>query len=441
MSAKSPRASHAWGWYYGWNIIAIAVLSQVSANGIALNSFSLFLHDWAAELHSPISSLQLVILPMITIASLISPLAGILADKFPARWLMGGGTLGIAVFCLLISTVTATWQVYVLYGALLPFAVCFSTSVVANALVSRWFVRRIGLALGLTAFGVGLAGALLPPVIGAAMPSLGWRGIFRVASLVIALVVVPLIVMALRDRPTSSEGRYYLSDPGEPHRGPRLGAHDGTGVRSDGLGWRNVIARKNFWLLLAVFLPIMAIYGGCTQNLAPIAASHGLTQRAAGTLLSVLSVCHVTSSLVLGLVSDRFGNRLPLAGLAIVMAAGSILIALSVSLSGMVLAVALVGIGGGVWTLLAAAIAAEFGAVGFGRAFGLIVAFLPLNALVPFAIAKTQESTGSYAPALFVLAVIAVIGGALCLLIGEGQHGESPGPSEHAPLSIDGASH
>lgn len=439
MSAESPRAPHAWGWYYGWNIIAIAVLAQVAANGIALNSFSLFLHDWAAELHSPISSLQLVILPMITIASLISPLAGILADKLPARWLMGGGTLGIAAFCLLISTVTATWQVYVLYGALLPFAVCFSTSVVANALVSRWFVRRIGLALGLTAFGVGLAGALLPPVIGAAMPTLGWRGIFRVASLVIALVVVPLIVIALRDRPTSSEGVYYLTDQGEPRRGPRLDGHGGTGVR-DGLGWRNIIVRKNFWLLLAVFLPIMAIYGGCTQNLAPIAASHGLTQRAAGTLLSVLSVCHVTSSLVLGLVSDRFGNRLPLAGLAIVMAGGSILTALSASMSAMVVAVVLVGIGGGVWTLLAAAIAAEFGAVGFGRAFGLIVAFLPLNALVPFAIARTQESTGSYAPALFVLAVIAVIGGALCLLIGEGPREESPGSPEHASLSIDGAS-
>jgi MFS family permease len=317
--------------------------------------------------------------------------------------------------------------VYVLYGALLPFAVSFSTSVVANALVSRWFVRRIGLALGLTAFGVGLSGALLPPVIGAAMPMVGWRGIFRAASLAIAFVVVPLILIALRDRPTSSEGSYYLSDQGEARR---LRGHGRPGVSGGRLGWRRVIARKNFWLLLAVFLPIMAIYGGCTQNLAPIAAFHGLAQRSAGVLLSVLSVCHVTSSLLLGLVSDRFGNRLPLACLALIMAAACILTALTNSLSGMVIAVALIGVGGGVWTLLAAAIAAEFGAEGFGRAFGLLVAFLPLNALVPFAIAKTQESTGSYAPALFVLAVIAVIGGALCILMKEQSQWRPPADAQ-----------
>jgi len=430
MSANSQDAARSWGWYYGWNVIAIAVLAQIAANGIALNAFSLFLHDWSSELHSPISALQLAIVPMLLISSLLSPLAGILADKFPARWLMGGGLLGIAAFCLLLSAVKATWQVYVLYGTLLPLAVGFSTTVVANALVSRWFVRRIGLALGLTAFGVGLSGALLPPVIGAAMPSVGWRGIFRIASLVIGFVVVPLVLIALRDRPSALEGIHYLSGQGNahPHRG-----HGQIGARGGGLGWRDVISRKNFWLLLAVFLPIMAIYGGCTQNLAPIAASHGLNQRSAGTLLSVVSVAHVTSSLMLGLVSDRFGNRLPLAGLSVVMAGAAVLTAFSISLPGMATAAALIGIGGGVWTLLAAAVAAEFGADGFGRAFGLLVAFLPLDGLVPFAIAKTQESAGSYAPALLALAVIAVLGGGLCLLIREPRGARAPHLSLASP--------
>lgn len=38
------------GWYHGWNIVAVCVLSQAAANGLAVNAFSLFLHDWSIAL-------------------------------------------------------------------------------------------------------------------------------------------------------------------------------------------------------------------------------------------------------------------------------------------------------------------------------------------------------------------------------------------------------
>jgi uncharacterized membrane protein len=78
-----------------------------------------------------------------------------------------------------------------------------------------------------------------------------------------------------------------------------------------------------------------------------------------------------------------------------------------------------VGLGGGLYTLLAAAIATEFGAEAVGRAFGLCMLFVPLTALAPYVTAKTQESTGSYAPALLGLAALVAISGALSLLLRE----------------------
>lgn len=47
------------GWYHGWNIVAVCVLSQAVANGLPVNSFTLFVQDWSAELHAPISFFQL----------------------------------------------------------------------------------------------------------------------------------------------------------------------------------------------------------------------------------------------------------------------------------------------------------------------------------------------------------------------------------------------
>jgi hypothetical protein len=49
------------GWYHGWNIVAVCIVSQVAANGLTYNAFSLFLRDWSRELHAPISRLQLAV--------------------------------------------------------------------------------------------------------------------------------------------------------------------------------------------------------------------------------------------------------------------------------------------------------------------------------------------------------------------------------------------
>jgi MFS family permease len=229
-------------------------------------------------------------------------------------------------------------------------------------------------------------------------------------------------VFVIRDRPTERDGLYYLT--ADDRGGGRKPHGHGGAANASHLSWREVARRKNFWLLVAIYLPMLGLYGGCSQNLAPYATSHGWSQQSAGVLISVLSLSHVVSTLVLGLLSDRFGNRLPFAGLAAVMAIGGVLFAFGSGLPVITVACVLVGLGGGEFTLLAAAIAVEFGPEGMGRAFGLCMLFIPLTALSPFAVAKTQEATGSYAPALIVLTVLVIIAGGLSLLLRERRAGE-----------------
>jgi nitrate/nitrite transporter NarK len=303
--------------------------------------------------------------------------------------------------------------VLALYALLVPAALVLSTAVTANALISRWFVRRRGLALGLSAFGIGLAGVLLPPLIATILPTAGWRTIWRDGGVLIAALVVPLVLLVVRNRPSESEGSYYLSGDGG-----RSSLHGHTASAGQ-LGWREVVARKNFWLLVTIYLPMMALSGGVGQNLAPFAASHGLSQQSGGALLSVLSGSHIVATLALGILSDRFGNRLPFVVLALVMVAGALILAFGHGLPILASGCALVGLGGGLFTLLAAAIAVEFGAEGVGRAFGMCMLFIPVTALAPFAIARTQESTGSYVPALMCLAALVLISGAVATFLRE----------------------
>jgi MFS family permease len=427
--ASNTGAPRRGGWYHGWNIVAVSVLSQIAANGLAINCMSLFLRDWAHDLHSPVSQLLLAMLPLATVCAIASPIIGALADKYPARWLFAAGLVGIVGFCFALSAVTAVWQIWALYGLVFPISLSLCTSITANAVVSRWFVRRIGLALGITAFGVGIGGVLLPLVIPEVMPAIGWRNVWRIAGVVTGLVVLPLVMWVVRDRPSERDGLSYLTTAD----GAAPVAH-GHGHGASDLRWPDIFKRRNFWLLVVCFLPIVALYGAVQQNLAPITASHGFDPKVAGRLLSAFSLAHVAGTLLLGLASDRFGNRLPLAGLTVLIALGAALIGYGGNVRMLMVGSILIGFTGGLWTLLPAAIAVEFGASGVGRAFGALMLFLPINSAAPALIAKAQESTGSYGPILLAFSAICLVGGGFVLLMREKRGGHATPPEKEAAL-------
>ena len=414
MTAQA-RAGRTALWYHGWSIVAVAVLTQTAGNGLTLNAVSMFLHDWESDLHAPISQLLVALLPFSVVVSISSPFIGALADKYPARLLMSVGVAGMASLYLLISAANAVWQLWVLYGTLFPLSLGLCALATVNAVVSRWFVRRIGLALGVAALGSALSGVILPPAIAWAMPALGWRGVWGIGGLIIAFAILPLVLWIVRDRPTEREGLHYMNVAGEPGgREPDDGADAATELR-----WTDILGRRNFWLLVFCYTPILGLYAAVQQNMAPLAATRGFGPGAAGVLLAVFSISQVFATLLLGLASDRFGNRLPLASLSVLTTTGAVFLSFGAGLPALLAGAALVGFTGGIWTLMPTAIAAEFGGGGVGRAFGMLMFFLPISAPAPSLVAVVQEATGSYAPALMGLSLICLTGGAAVLFMRE----------------------
>jgi MFS family permease len=395
------------GWYFGWNIVAACILSRVSANGLTSSTLTLFLRDWSAELHVPISRLQLPAAALIIVSALIAPLVGQLADRRPARLLIGGGLVGMAAFFLAVSWTHAAWQIVLLFGLLAPVALTLSTGITCSALISRWFTRRAGFALGLCASGTTLGGVFLPPLVAWLLPLEGWRVIWRGAAVVVALVIAPLLFVVARDRPTERDGLDEVGTAPQARPGEAGGAPS----------WGQIAGRPRFWVLVGAYLPMLALYMGCAQNLAPYVAAHGLSRTSAGLLVSVISVSQIVGTSALGALADRVGVRGPFAGLAGIMILGAVILSLPANGPLIPLGIALVGLGGGVLGLLSAALAKEFGAAAMGRALGLCMFFLPLGAFAPFVIARAQEATGSYAPGLLGMAALVAGSGALSLLL------------------------
>jgi sugar phosphate permease len=426
-------AAHAGGWYYGWNIVGLAILSHVAVTAMIIYSYALFLPVWSAELHAPISALQLQMLGMTSVCAFTGPVAGVLGDRFPARRLVAIGLVSIALICVGVSFATSRWQLLALYTLGAPLPLGLTTQIVLNALIARWFVRRRGLALGLTAFGLGLGGVIFPPIVAAILPHVGWRLIWRVWAVLIAVVALPAILLFIREQPTEREGLDYLRTPdGAPPPPVGHGAHGAVGSAT----LRKIAARPNFWLIVAAFVPMLMLSSAIMQNVAPFVTSRGFSAQLAGTMLAVMAGAHLVATLGLGALSDRFGNRGPFAGLALVAALGALLVIFGHALPVIIAGAAMVGLSGGLFTLVSAALALEFGAASVGRAFGLALSFAPMASVATVAVARLKETSGSYTPALLTLAALTLAGGLAALLIREKRGGHATAAEREAALEV-----
>jgi MFS family permease len=209
----------------------------------------------------------------------------------------------------------------------------------------------------------------------------------------------------MRDRPEGEERALYLA------------GQSSTATKST-LTVRQVFSRRNFWVTVAVFVPIQCASISMTVNLAPIVTSYGFTPKVAGLMIAVLSISALAAKLVAGFAADRFGNRVPMIVVALLCAGGlGGLVNSSGNLLLLVASFMMIGLSGGVWTLLASATAAEFGREGFGRAFGLICMFPPVASLAPPMVARIKEINGNYTIGLSILCGLALLGaGVACLL-------------------------
>jgi MFS family permease len=373
-----------------WSIVSVAVLFQIASLGVTLNCFTFFAQIWTKEFGVPMSRLAMAFTVMNFVVFFIVPLCGRLCDLMSVRKLVAAGVVLTAAFHAAMGFVGDAWHVIALYGLVLPICVSVNGLIPAQTLVSRWFSKGRGFAMGVTAFGVQLAGVIFPPIVVALIAGVGWRGTWWVFAAAIFVIVLPICWLVIRDRPP-----VQLGDE-KPE--------------ADTMTTRLILARPNVWIMAASFVAVQIPLQAFAINLAPFLASRGVTGQSAAIIATLASVTAIGAKLLAGLASDRFGNRIPLIVTAAVAASGVLVLAFAQHFAMLALGYGLLGVCGAQWTLLSTTTAAEFPPSAFGRAYGLISMFTPLCALGPIVLASAQEHTGSYGPATIALAALAAVG-------------------------------
>lgn len=416
--ATLEAAPRQGGWYHGWNVVAAAWLACIMALGLPLSSVTMFLADWSHDFQAPVSEVLFGLLPSTIVIALFAPFVGGLADKRPARVIFAIGLLAAGASQIAISYVNSVHMFWLVYATLVPLAVSFGSVIPANAIVSRWFVRRIGLALGIVAGTYGAAAIVLPPIVSAVMPLVGWRWVWRGAGLITILLILPLVISQLRNAPGAHDDLSYTAGAGGQSGGGAHGGHGGGhGGGSGSASWKQILGASSFWILLVSFMPIAGLGSGMQNLLGPIVASHGLSTSATGLLLSLFAGVGVVITILMGLAADRFGAWWPMAVLGVLVAVGSALMGFGGSLPAIVVGAALAGSGAAIWPLIASACAAEFGAGSVGRAYGGLTFFTPLLSVEAILAARSAEVSGSYTVPVLIMAALALVGAAIALFL------------------------
>src|SRR4029077_20565478 len=135
-----------------------------------------------------------------TLFGLTAPFAAALMDRFGVRPVLSAALVLIATGSALSVTMTASWQLVLLWGVLVGVGTGAISMGFVATIATRWFETRRGLVTGVLTAASATGQLIYLPVIARVTEGHGWR----LASLIVAgaaLAVVPLVLIFMRNWP------------------------------------------------------------------------------------------------------------------------------------------------------------------------------------------------------------------------------------------------
>jgi len=389
--------------FYGWWVVVTAGIGLLFGYApIFVFSFGVFVRSFVEEFHSNRTQISLAFTLASLMVSVGSPLAGRLVDRFGARRVLLP-SIGIQG-SLLISfkfVSTSIWQLYALFLSL-GFFGSVTNPVAYCKVVSKWFDRRRGLALGLTMLGLGLGAAVMPPIAQRLITWVGWRSAYEILGLVVLVASIPVVGLFLENSPSEMG---LLPDGGTSPRAQFSESKVDEGVPGS-------VARTSstFWLIACAFSLAGGAAQACVIHLVSLLTDRGISAGNAALASSALGIAFIFGRVVAGYLVDRFFGPYVSVAFFVGMACGLALLWVGSRGAGAFLGASFVGLGmGGEGDLMPYMTSRYFGLRSFGEIYGSIFAIFTLaGAVAPLLMAIGFDRTGSYRTPLsfFLLATL-----------------------------------
>ena len=329
-------------------------------------------------------------LSKLVVGPLFGFLAGWFVDKFGPRRLMLAGIMMGGIALIGLGSMNALWMFYLFYLFNALGYVC-AGPLPNQVLLTRWFDKARGRAMGFAYLGIGLGGALVPLLSVFLVQKFGWHMALRTLGVLIIVIALPLA--------------YFVKE--SPNEQVAPAAKTPTAP----IGW--ALKSPTFYLLAIGSMCSIGAVGGTNQHLKLfLSLDQNYAQVEAARVASLVLAFSLVGRLLMGWLADRYSKKYVMV-LIYLLVAVSIPVLFFASTPGAIYVFAIIfGIGlGGDYMIIPLMAAELFGVKVMGRLMGVILtADGVAEATVPMLVGSLRDQTASYTVGFCALIALALIG-------------------------------
>ncbi len=290
--------------YYGWIVVALAFITMMFVIGTFASSGVLFAalvteYNWSRATTALPFSIALVGY------AATAWLGGRLFDRYGPRWLFPIGTICLGLGLISSAYARTPWQLCLTWGILVGQGFNLAGFVTHSALVSLWFRRHLGVAVGLAISGASIGSLTIVPAVQYLVDQIGWRSAYTLLGWVIIAGLTPMNALWQRHHPAD----LGLYPDGLP---PATDASDASGMARPSAASKTLgdaLRSPPFWFLFVMAAGVGWLSTVVSVHLIAHITDNGFSSMLAASMVGLMGLLRAGSGTVWGGLSDRFGRE------------------------------------------------------------------------------------------------------------------------------------
>lgn len=397
------------GFYYGYWIVAATFLCTFIWSGSGFYAFSLFIKPLQMGLGWNRGEIMIALTLWFLVNAVASPLVGKMVDRYGVRKVISIGAIIGGLGFVSLSLMNDLWHFYIGY-VVIGAGTAAAGAVPATTVVSNWFKKRRGTAIGVTSIGVGGGGFVMAPLLGGYLiPHFGWRVAYLVLALLVWIIIIPLALFVIKTKPADT-GHY--SEGAEP--APDIISARVSSSADARFTLREALATSALWLAIISFWSNAFSHVSIIQSQVPYLSDIGFPVAMAATALGGIGLASAVAKITFGWLCDQVPAKFAVCiGLGFQLAGIILLINLGPASppTQLWLYTVIMGFGAGSWLpTMSMLVSTNFGLSSYGTIFGVVsFAFFFGGAIGPLLAGYMYDAMGTYRSAFIIFAALYVV--------------------------------
>ena len=276
---------------YAWVIVLITFVIYTVVFGIQY-SFGIFFTEFQETFGWTRANTSFVMtVHLITFSMLMIPVSWAI-NHINTRILFSGAAVIFGTALILCSQVSSLVQLCVVYGIMLGCAISIFGPLLLT-IVTRWFVVKRGIALGIASSGVGFGTLIVAPVSNHLISICGWRETF------IILGIIAFVILLICAQFIKIPGKIATVVPDDKK----------NNIIPKGLTFKQSLKTRNLLLVLTATVTINFAVKSVMVHITPHFIDIGINLSVAALAVGIIGGSSIIGRIVMGLLQDRAGAK------------------------------------------------------------------------------------------------------------------------------------